>query len=170
MQEEMRYARQLFLHGNGKDAPVKNIKALSDQSGMSVRALRDHVPDWRKEAEELALRSPNSPYSIQLSEDVLTQHREEVEFLGRQVKKLRSRLRKLNTAHSSYHVVLGSYQSALTKWEKSSGILAHYETATAAMKEGARARARAEAKANDERGKGQDIPRRISSDRFDRGD
>jgi len=164
--EETKYARQLFLHGDGKNPPIKNPSLLSKASGVPLRTLRDHLKNWRVESEELVLRSPTSPYSLQLSDDVLTQHRKEIEFLARQVKKLRVRLSKLSTGTSQYHVVLGSYQSALTKWEKSSGILAHYETATAAMKEGARAKARLEAKQGDDSPKDK-TPRGVSADRFD---
>ena len=64
----------------------------------------------------------------------------------------------------NYQCLLASYQSALTKWEKSSGILAHYETAAAAMKEMAKAKARAAAKQD---GGGGKEPRRIDGDRFD---
>ena len=78
---------------------------------------------------------------------MLAQHRTEVEFLGKQVVKLRVRLSKTSTSSQSYHVILGSYQSALTKWEKSSGILAFHDTASAAMRESAKATARAKAKA-----------------------
>ena len=122
MTEKTAYAKQLFIYGEGNDPPIRDLEKLSKKSGAAVRTLRDHVKDWRKEATALAVRSESSPYSLALSEGVLTQHAKEIEFLGEQVKKLRNKLSRLDPSQSSYHVVLGSYQSALTKWEKSSGI------------------------------------------------
>lgn len=146
MIEEVRYARQLFLHGDGTAPPIKNVEALAKKAGCSTRTLRDWLPQWRQEAEELAIRSKSSPFSIELSAELLAQHRKEIDFLGRQVKKLRVRVSKTPTNHGNYPVYLSAYQSALSKWEKSSGIMAQYDVALASMKETARAAARAEAK------------------------
>ena len=146
MKEETAYARQLFLFGEGTDGPVKNVKTLAKRAGVPERTLRDWLPEWRQEAENLALSRKDSPFSIQLSTEVLAQHQEEIDFLGRQVRKLRVRLSKTKTTAPDYPVYLSAYQSALTKWEKSSGIMAQYDVALASMKESARANARASAK------------------------
>ena len=164
MKEETSYARQLYLFGEGKQKPVKNVKRLAELSGASVSTIQNHVGEWRSEAESLAIRCENSPYTLALSTEVLAQHRTEIEFLGKQVVKLRKRVEKTSTHHANYHVYLSSYQSALTKWEKSSGIMAHFDTASAAMRESAKATARAKAKLVDTKGPG---PRRIDSSRFD---
>jgi len=148
MKESTAYAKQLFLYGEGKDGPIRDIKRLSERSGAPQRTLRDWVQQWREESKEIAIRGTDSPFTVALSDETIEKHRKEVSFLGRQVTKLRLRLKKLTADMSEYHVVLKSYESSITKWEKSSGILAHYDTATAAMKEGARAKAREEAKRN----------------------
>jgi len=146
MKEETHYAKQLYLYGEGTRPPIKNVKLLSKASGVPVRTLSDHMKTWRQLSTEIALRSEHSAYTLSLSEETLVQHKKEIEFLGSQVSKLRDQLADLSPDLSTYHVVLGSYQSALTKWEKSSGILAHYNTAESAMKERARAHERAKGK------------------------
>lgn len=166
MKEETHYARQLYLFGEGSTKPIKNVKALAKKSGASESTIQNHIQDWRKEAESLAVACKNSPYSLELSPDVLEMHRKEIDFLGKQVKKLHRTLATLQPEASNYHVVLGSYERALTKWEKSSGILAHYNTAEAAMKEKARQHERAKGKANVVQPQ---LPRKVSTGRFDRG-
>ena len=146
MKESTHYARQLFIYGEGKQKPVRDVKKLAELSGAAERTIQGHIGTWRKEAAEIAARHEDSAYGIALSDETLEQHQREVKFLGLQVKKLRFRLKNVDIGTSEYHVVLSSYQSALTKWEKSSGILAHYDTATAAMKELARAKARVKGK------------------------
>lgn len=149
LKEETHFAKQVYLYGDGSNQkPIKNVKLLSKYTNCPVDTIRDHIKDWRAISEQLALRHDNSPYSLSLSEDVLVQHSKEIEFLGKQVAKLRLQLRELDPMAANYHVVLGSYQSALTKWEKSSGILAHYNTAESAMKERAKAHERAKGKEN----------------------
>ena len=167
MKETTAYARQLYLYGEGTDPPIKDIKKLSERSGCPERTLRDWIKEWRLESERLALSHKDSPFSIELSSEVLAQHRKEIDFLAAQVRKLRIRLSKTKTTSPSYPVYLSSYQSALTKWEKSSGIMAQYDVALAAMKESARAGARAAAKAGQT-----DSPRiakGVDRSRFDTG-
>lgn len=167
MKETTAYARQLFLFGEGSDGPIKNVKTLSERSGCPERTLRDWIPQWRKESEQLALSCKESPFSLELSQDALAQHREEIDFLGTQVKKLRVRLSKTKTTSPNHPVYLSAYTQALTKWEKSSGIMAQYDVALASMKESARAHARAAAKQADA------LPpvkgRAVDSGRFDTG-
>lgn len=166
MKEEVRYARQLFLFGDGSGSPIKNTDRLAKEAGCSVRTLRDWLPKWRKEAEELALSSKNSPFSLELSSAALTQHREEIDFLSTQVEKLRKRLKKTRTNDPSYPTYLSAYKMALDKWEKSSGISGQYDVALASMKESARARARVEARREYEQA-GPMEPRRLNDSRFD---
>mgnify|MGYP003636541922 FL=1 len=164
MTEDMAYAKQLFLYGDGASVPIKNLTKLSEKAGVSRDRVKRYVKEWRALSTELALSNPNSPYSLSLSEDTLVQHREEIDFLGKQVSKLRFQLKELDPMTANYHVMIGSYQSALTKWEKSSGILAHYNTAESAMKERARAYERAKGK------EGNDLPtakRKVDKSRFD---
>lgn len=170
MKEETRYARQLYLFGEGKQKPVRNIRELARLSGCSESTIGNWTPQWRKEAEELALRCEDSPYTLALSSEVITQHQKEIDFLGRQVKKLRARLSKIGTDSPNYPVILTAYQSALTKWEKSSGILAHYETAAAAMRETAKAKAKAMAKRAEELDDTIKPAGRIDGSRFDTGE
>jgi hypothetical protein len=167
VKEETAYARQLFLFGEGTDAPIRNLEKLAKRSGCPVRTLRDHVHDWRRESEQLAIRSEKSPFTLSLSTEVVAQHAEEVEFLGEQVRELRERLQNTPKSHANYHVYLSSYMSALTKWEKASGILAHYDTVTAAMKEGARAQARVAAKQGGGEGARPAKGRTVDTTRFD---
>ena len=132
MQSETAYAKQLFMYGEGTTKPVKNIKKLAELSGAAESTLHRWTKAWRQESAELAIRAENSAFTLALSDVVITQHSEEITFLGSQVEKLRLRLRKTKTVSPNHPVYLSAYLSALTKWEKSSGILAHYETAAAA--------------------------------------
>lgn len=163
MKETTHYARQVYLFGEGKQKPIKSVKALSEYTGCPVSTIQDHIQNWREESMSLAIAHDNSPYTLDLSPDVLELHRKQVDFLGKQVTKLKDHLKTLIPADSSYHVVLASYERALSKWEKSSGILAHYATAESAMKERARQHERAKGKANTG-----DIPakRKIDKSRF----
>lgn len=148
LSEQMLYAKQLYLYGDGdKQKPVKSLPLLAKLAGVSVDGIRNHVKKWREVSLNLALMSDTSPYSLSLSEETLTQHREEVNFLGNQVIDLRNEV-KLQSKDKlpNYYVALQAYERALTKWEKSSGILAHYATAESAMKERAKAHERAKAK------------------------
>lgn len=146
LKSETAYARQLFLFGEGKTKPIKNVKRLAQLSGAAESTLYDWLPQWRQEAENLAIQSENSPYTLALSEDVLSQHRAEIAFLGEEVRKIRNHLKTLDIGTQNHTVLLSAYNTALTKWEKSSGLLAHLDTVAASMKETARAKARAEAK------------------------
>jgi hypothetical protein len=152
VKEETSYAKQLYLHGEGSQKPIKNVKLLSEASGAPIETLRPWIPKWRRESTELALRSDNSPYSIALSEETLAQHRKEIGFLGVQVEKLRRKLESTPTGHANFVVYLSAYQSALTKWEKSSGITAQYDVVLSSMKESARSQARAMAKLGNTKG------------------
>ena len=165
LKEETHFAKQVYLYGDGKTKPIKNIKLLSEYTGAPVSTIQDHVQEWRKIAESLAIQHDNSPYSLSLSEDILTQHQTEIAFLGSQVLKLRTQLKEYTPDSQNYHVVLASYERALTRWEKSSGILAHYNTAEAAMKERARAHERAKGKKAVKDFK----PRVVNTDRFNTG-
>ena len=171
MKEETHYARQLFTVGDGTNPPIKNIKTLSKAAGVPERTLRDHVPKWREECKEVALMSENSPYTLSLSPETLTQHRNEIIFLGNEVKRLRATVKRLRKdgLHEtpSYYAAFGAYQSALKQWEQSSGMTAHYKAAEAALRESARVSAREKAK-RDAQG---ETPRQahsgVNSSRFD---
>ena len=165
LSEDMHYAKQLYLYGEGEEKPIKNLKRLAQRSGVAVSSIRRYVKEWRDIATQLAITADNSNYSLHLSEDVLTQHRKEIEFLGEQVRKLRTQLAELDTSQQAYHITLGSYERALTKWEKSSGILAHYNTAESAMKERVRQVERAKGKVAkvDKR----PVKRKVNNSRFD---
>lgn len=164
LKEEMHHARQLFLFGAGKIKPVKNPKRLAEMSGVSERSLRRHLPSWRQEAENLALQATECPYSLALSTETLEHHRKHVDFLKKQVDKCARVLKSLTPGTQSYIVNLNAYQSALTKWEKSSGIQAHHDAVAGAMRENAKTAARVKAKKSD------DSPRRkitVDKTRFD---
>ena len=161
--EDMQYAKQLYLYGDGKDKPIKNIAKLATTAGVSERGIRYHLADWRRISTELALNNPNSPYSLSLSEDTLEQHRKEIAFLGQQVAKLRTQLAELTPDTQNYHVVLTSYERALTKWEKSTGIMAHHDTVTVGMRERIKAQVKAESKKPELPFK----PRVVNKDRFE---
>lgn len=168
MKETTSYAKQLFMFGEGSTKPIKCVKKLSEVSGAPIETLRPWMPKWRAECRELALLHENSPYTIALSEEMLVQHSNEIKFLGKQVLKLRNKLKEYDLGSSNYIVTLSAYQSALTKWEKSSGILAHYDAAAAALRE----QAKATAKARAQRGDGQDTGltlRKVNKERFDHG-
>lgn len=157
LKEETHYARQLYLHGAGTIKPVKNMQRLSELSGVPMRTLRDHVKGWRVESEHLALSHPDSPYSIALSDEVLTQHRKHVDFLKKQVDTCGRVVKTFTPGTQPYYVSLDRYIAALKKWEESSGIKHHHDAVGAAMRESAKTKARVAAKNQD----GTPAPKRV---------
>lgn len=78
MRAETRYARQLFLHGDGTGQPVRNVARLSKLSGVTDETLRKYLPEWEREAAELLASSSEVGLALVLSEEKLKQHEKDM--------------------------------------------------------------------------------------------
>jgi DNA-binding transcriptional MerR regulator len=95
MRSETRYARQLFLHGDGSGGPVRNIPRLSKLSGVTDETIRKYLPEWEKESAELLASSSAVGLAITLSEKNLEQLTKDSIFIRNQLDKLKSELENL---------------------------------------------------------------------------
>lgn len=60
-------ARELFLYGPAGGKRVTSIKELVRQSGASERAINAHMPEWKRESEELAASGKETGFALSLS-------------------------------------------------------------------------------------------------------
>jgi predicted transcriptional regulator len=89
MRAETRYARQLFLRGDGSGAPIRNVVKLSEVSGVHEQTIRKHLPVWEKEAEEIITSSSEVGLAIHLSERKLAEAKSDEAFVRSQLDKLK---------------------------------------------------------------------------------
>lgn len=95
MRAETRFAKQLFLHGNGKGAPVRNVAKLSELSGVTGETIRKHLPEWEKEAATLLSSSSEIGLAIALSANKLHLHENDEKFIRNQLDKLKFEIESL---------------------------------------------------------------------------
>jgi hypothetical protein len=95
MRAETRYAKQMFLHGDGNGAPVRNVARLSELSGVSGETIRKHLPEWEKEAAQLLASSSEVGLALVLSEEKLDQHSKDSAFMRNQLDKLKFEIETL---------------------------------------------------------------------------
>jgi len=89
MRAETRYAKQMFLHGDGNGA------RLSELSGVSGETIRKHLPEWEKEAAQLLASSSEVGLALVLSEEKLDQHSKDSAFMRNQLDKLKFEIETL---------------------------------------------------------------------------
>jgi hypothetical protein len=85
MRAETRFAMQLFLYGDGKGAPVRNVARLSELSGVSGETIRKHLPAWEEQAAKLLGSSSEVGLAIALSAEKLQQHEQDMRHLRKLV-------------------------------------------------------------------------------------
>ena len=96
MRAETRYARQLFLHGDGSGAPVRNVARVSELSGVHEQTIRKHLPEWEREAAELLASSSEVGLALVLSEEKLEQHTKDSLFIRNQLDSLKWEIEQLD--------------------------------------------------------------------------
>lgn len=92
---ETRYAKQLFLYGDGSGAPVRNIARLSKLSGVTDETIRKYLPEWEKEAAEILASSSEVGLAIVLSEEKLGKAKFDEIFIRNQLDKLKFEIETL---------------------------------------------------------------------------
>lgn len=88
-------ARQLFLYGDGSGKRILTPKCLAERAGCAESTVRKYLPQWEKEAEEIALAASPAGLSIQLNREKIQQNENDLEFLRGQVEEVKFELESL---------------------------------------------------------------------------
>lgn len=88
-------ARQLFLYGAGDGKRVLTPKALAKAAGCGEATVRRYLPQWEKEAEEIALAASPAGLSIQLNREKVDQNTKDLDFLRDQIEEVKFELESL---------------------------------------------------------------------------
>lgn len=137
-------ARELFLYGPAGGKRVTSVKALSTASGASERAIYEHLPSWRRESEELAASGKESGFVLSLSTSALEAHKSDVDFLRREVDRLKLHLRLLSPGDENYPTINRALIATQRQWSEMSGVNSAMTAAAARMKETEKLAAKAE--------------------------
>ena len=138
-------ARELFLYGPPGGKRITNVKELVRLSGASERAIYAHMPQWKRESEELAASGRESGLALCLRTCDLDNHKSDCEFLRSEVDRLKLYLKTLPVSDETYPTISRAMLTTEKQWAAMSGVLAALDAAACAMKETARLAARAEA-------------------------
>ena len=144
-------ARELFLYGPAGGKRITSVKQLAKESGASERAIHEHMPQWKKQSEELAINSRETGLVLSLSTSALASHKSDCEFLRTETDRLKLYLRSLPISDPFYATVSRAMLATEKQWAAMSGVLAALDAAGAALKDTAKAKAKAGA-ANGETG------------------
>ena len=139
-------ARELFLYGPAGGKRVTSVKELVRQSGASERAIHAHMPDWKRESEELAASGKESGFALCLSTSALESHKKDVEFIRSEVDRLKTHLAGLSPMDESYCTVSRAMLATQRQWANLSGVASALDAASARMKEKEKLAAKEEAK------------------------
>jgi hypothetical protein len=91
-------ARELFLYGPAGGRRVTTVAELVRQSGASEHTIREYLPGWRRESEELAASCRESGLVLSLSTSALNAHKSDCDFLRQDADCLKTHLRGLSPA------------------------------------------------------------------------
>ena len=89
---QTRYAKQLFLYGNGDGKRITNVPALAKQAGVTENTIRVHIPEWEKESESILINSNTSALALSLSKEQLDQNNKDLSFIRDQINQLKFEL------------------------------------------------------------------------------
>jgi hypothetical protein len=107
---ETRYARQLYLYGDGSSAPVKTVAKLCQLAGLDERTIYRHLPTWEKEAEQMAAGSTEAGLALQLSGESLAAHLKDMDFLRGQLSQAKFELDRLEEITAKLEDWLDKFQ------------------------------------------------------------
>lgn len=139
-------ARELFMYGPAGGKRVTSVKELVRLSGASERAIHAHMPDWKRESEELASCGKESGLVLSLSTSALESHKKDVEFMRSEVDRLKTHLAGLSPTDETYCTVSRAMLSTQRQWCNISGVASALDAASARMKETEKLAAKAEAR------------------------
>ena len=92
---ETRFAKQLFLFGNGNGQPVRNVDKLSKLSGVHEQTIRKYLSEWEKEAQELLASSSECGLAISLNRKQIDQNNKDIDFIRDQLNKITFEIKSL---------------------------------------------------------------------------
>lgn len=78
---ETETARQLFLYGAGDGKRIISVKGLVEATGLHEQTIGKHLPKWKKEAEEILMKSAETGLGLALSAEDLRRHKEDMAHL-----------------------------------------------------------------------------------------
>lgn len=140
-----RYARDLFLHGNGDGKPVTDTVRLAEKAGISIATVERWRPVWERERVALARRETAG--KVVLRESVtaaeLAWHSAKVNSLKLHCDKLEKALEKLPAGTDLHANTLKLLSATLKTWAEESGLHEHFETQAVAAREMIKIAARA---------------------------
>ncbi len=91
-------ARELVLYGPVGGRRITAVSELVELSGASERTIREHLPGWRRESEELAASCRESGLVLSLSTAALDAHKSDCDLLRQDADCLKTHLRGLSPA------------------------------------------------------------------------
>lgn len=143
-------ARLLYLYGGDDGVRITCVRELESASNASQRTIREHLPTWRLQAQNMAENRLNSHSSLSLRPETLTNHANNVEFLSLELEKLKAKLRLLSPENEDYATIFRLYLSVEKQWRMGSGVQAVIDAGAYVIKAEAKAEAKASAAAKTE--------------------
>lgn len=143
-----RYARDLFLNGNGDGKPVTNTLELSRRSGASVGTIEKWRPVWEREraAQLRGVNSGKASLVEKVTAEDLAWHDSFVKELKIKCDALKKVLSTLTPGSKSYQENLKTLSATLKMWREMSGVAAVADCQATLLKEQLKIRARLEGK------------------------
>lgn len=124
-----RFARQLYLYGNGDGKRVTSVPELAKQSGLHEQTIRLRLPAWEKESEEILINTNSSGLALSLSAQELSAHKSDMIHLRDQINQCKFELDRLEDITAKLETWLDKfdaedYKDALSifdAWQRASG-------------------------------------------------
>lgn len=92
---ETETARQLFLYGAGDGKRIISVKGLVEATGLHEQTIGKHMPKWKKEAEEILMKSSETGLGLALSAKQLEQHTKDMDALRDQLDQVKWELKTI---------------------------------------------------------------------------
>lgn len=142
IQTSTKVARELFLYGGPDGRRVTKVQELIRLSGAGRRTITEHLPGWRRESEEMALRRSVPGGVLALSVEALDAHKSDIAILRSEIDRVSAYLQGLETDSCDYAQTAKLLTTLQARWSKASGVDGAISAAEARLKETARAEVR----------------------------
>ena len=145
-----RYAKELFLKGNGDGKPIRNLEKLADKSGAALRTIMQHIPDWERESREIAVAHCGTKRELveSVTGAVVQWQSEGVAQLKAQCDGLKVLLKSLLIGTDAHANALKLFTATFKAWTEQSGFADYADTQAAYAKELAKTAARQHGKSD----------------------
>ena len=134
MGSKTRYARELYLFGNGDGKPVRDRNRLIALSGISGITFERHNRAWQAEAEEIARGAGGMAddgsriMGRRVAAEMQHLHIASVKTLAAELERLRNLLPYLTAGSDAHLSTLKAFQAALKQFSEESGIADKFKT------------------------------------------